>query len=367
MTETMINASVQNNNLSPPADYQCPVCKFSKKTSPWVWTSCQPVKHIFHKNCLVSRLNQQKIENRVCLVCQKETVVPITSVDGSIVKVSLNINWPNQLLHAIRDGDVATVEQVLKNGADANLEGFKWADPFLNGINSYLSQNTPGEGPSPSEKVMLTPSPLTYAVVTANKPDIVKILLDYGACVSDPIDPSDPVEPVFIAAQRGYSETLEVLLSHNGNPDSTFRSTTALHCAISKNNKAAAKLLIKAGADLNALDSNGRCTCFHSMVYNGWFDIIIEIMGDLDLREKLKDADVIKGVAIPLVKSEPSRERAVFIRQYLSLLDNRELNFVLNQPIDNKKLIEYAREQEDKDLVEHLSSQMVTSERGDGI
>ena len=90
-------------------------------------------------------------------------------------------------------------------------------------------------------------------------------------------------------------------------------------------------------------------------------------MGDLDLREKLKDADVIKGVAIPLVKSEPSRERAVFIRQYLSLLDNRELNFVLNQPIDNKKLIEYAREQEDKDLVEHLSSKMVTSEHGDGI
>lgn len=360
----MISPSVQTNNLTPTADYKCPECKSSKETSPWVWTSCQPVKHMFHKNCLVARLNQQKIENRTCLVCQKETVVPITRKEGSIVKVNLNINWPNQLLNAIRDGDLATVEQLLRNGADANLDGFKWADPFLNGINSYLSQNTFSEGQPSCEKVMLTPSPLTYAVVTANKPDIVKILLDYGACVSDPIDPTDPVEPVFIAAQKGYSETLEVLLSHNGDPDSKFRSTTALHCAINKNHKAAAKLLIKAGADLNALDADGRCTCFQSMVQNNWFDIIIEIMGDLDLRGKLKEIDVIKGVAIPLINSEPSRERTVFIRKYLSLLDNRELNIVLNRPIRDKKLIDFAQEQGDEDLVGHLSSKMTSSDNG---
>ena len=358
----MINASVQNNTLPAPSEFQCQACEVSKETSPWVWTSCQPVRHVFHKNCLLSRLNQQNIANRFCLVCEKNTVVPITTRYGSIVKVNLNINWPNQLLEAIRHDDLATVEQLLKNGADANLDGFKWTDPFLNGINAYLSQNVPGEGQSASKKVILTPSPLTYAVVKGNKPDIVKILLEYGACVSDPIDPADPVEPVFIAVEKGDSKTLDILLSHNGNPDAKCRSTTALHCAIASNNKSAAKLLIKAGADLKALDANGRHTCFQSMVQNNWFDLIIDIMGNLESRRKLKDLDLINGVATPLINSEPSRERTVFIRMYLSLLDNRELNIVLNQLIHNKKLIDYAQEQEDKDLVEHLSSKMVSSD-----
>ena len=358
----MINASVLNSTPPWLTEFQCQACEDSKETSPWVWTSCQPVRHVFHKNCLLSRLNQQKIENRFCLVCEKSTVVPITTRDGSIVKVNLNINWPNQLLQAIRRDDLAKVEQLLKNGADANLDGFKWADPFLNGINAYLSQIVPSAGQSPQKKVMLTPSPLTYAVVKANKPDIVKILLEYGACVSDPIDPADPVEPVFIAVNKSDSETLNILLSHNGNPDAKFRSTTALHYAIDNNNRAAAKLLIKAGADLKALDANGQRTCFQSMVQKNWFDLIIDIMGDLESRRKLEDLDLINGVATPLSNSEPSRERTVFIRMYLSLLDNRELNIVLNQLIDNKKLIDYAQEQGDEDLVEHLSSKMVSAD-----
>ena len=353
---------VQNSIPPTPTEFQCQVCEVSKETSPWVWTSCQPVRHVFHKNCLLSRLNQQKIEDRFCLVCEKNTVVPITTWDGSIVKVNLNINWPNQLLQAIRHDDLATVEQLLKNGADANLDGFKWADPFLNGINAYLSQVAPSAGQSAQKKVMLTPSPLTYAVVKANKPDIVKILLEYGACVSDPIDPADPVEPVFIAVEKRDSETLNILLSHNGNPDAKFRSTSALHCAIDTNNKAAAKLLIKAGADLKALDANGQRTCFQSMVQKNWFNLIIDIMGDLESRRKLEDLDLIDGVVTPLINSEPSRERTVFTRMYLSLLDNRELNIVLNQLIHNKKLIDYVQEQGDEELAEHLSSKIVSSD-----
>ena len=357
----MINVSVQNSPPPTPAEFQCQSCEGSKETSPWVWTSCQPERHVFHKNCLLSALNKQKIENRFCLVCEKNTVVPITTKNGSIVKVNLNINWPNQLLQAIRNDDLATVEQLLKNGADATLDGFKWTEPFLNGIDAYLSQVAHSTGQSPQKKVMLTPSPLTYAVVQANKPDIVKILLEYGACVSDPIDPADPIEPVFIAVEKRDSKTLNVLLNHNGNPDTQCRSTTALHYAIDTNNRTAAKLLIKAGADLKALDAGGRRTCFQSMVENNWFDLILDIMGDLESRRKLEDLDLINGAATPLINGEPSRERTVFIRMYLSLLDNRELNMVLNQLIDNKKLIDYAQEQGDKDLFEHLSSNKMVS------
>ena len=355
----MINTTVPN---STPAEFQCQACEVSKETSPWVWTSCQPVRHIFHKNCLLSALNKQKIENRFCLVCEKNTVLPITTRNGSIVKVNLNINWPNQLFQAIRNDDLATVEQLLKNGADATLDGFKWSEPFLNGINAYLSQVAHHAGQSPPKKVMLTPSPLTYAVVQSNIPDIVKILLEYGACVSDPIDPADPIDPVFIAIEKGDNETLNVLLNHNGNPDTKCRSTTALHYAIDTNNRVAAKRLFKAGADLKALDANGRRTCFQSMIEKIWFDLIIDIMGDLESRRKLDNLDLINGAATPLINGEPSHERTVFIKMYLSLLDNRELNIVLNHLTHDKKLIDYAQEQKDEDLVKHLLGKMVSSD-----
>ena len=358
----MINAQVPNSTPPTPAEFQCQACEVSKETSPWVWTSCQPVRHIFHKNCLLYALNKQNIENRFCLVCEKNTVVPITTRNGSIVKVNLNVNWPNQLFQAIRNDDLATVEQLLKNGADATLDGFKWTEPFLNGINAYLSQVAHIAGESPPKKVMLTPSPLTYAVVQSSRPDIVRILLEYGACVSDPINPADPIEPVFIAIEKRDSETLDVLLNHNGNPDAKCRSTTALHYAINTNNRVAAKLLIKAGADLKALDADGRRTCFQSMVENNWFNLILDIMGDLESRRKLEDQDLINGAATPLINGEPSRERTVFIRMYLSLLDNRELNIVLNHLTHDKKLIDYAQEQKDEDLIGHLLSKMVSAE-----
>ena len=85
-------------------------------------------------------------------------------------------------------------------------------------------------------------------------------------------------------------------------------------------------------------------------------------MGDLESRRKLEDLDLINGAATPLINGEPSRERTVFIRMYLSLLDNRELNTVLNHLTHDKKLIDYVQEQKDEDLVKHLLGMMVSSD-----
>ncbi len=343
-------------NPAPLNHYQCSVCNSEAETSPWVWTSCQPAKHIFHKNCIVSQLSQQKLKDRYCPSCLNKTVVPLTNKEGSIIKVGLDVEWPNDLLDAIRNGELETVEQLLKNGADANLEGFKWAKPFVHGVNSYLRS-------SPAytrQKVLLTPPPLFYAV-SMNKTEIVKVLLDHGALVNDPANPADQVSPVFFATQNGFTQTLSLLLEHNGDANSTYRSLSALYTAIASDNKESARILIKYGADLNAPNPSGHCSCFQLMMQkNGWSDVIIEILSNPELKNRLSLLDIASGVAIPVIKdgAAPCIARTQYIKMYLSLLTDSELSEVLTGKFNKKKLIDYAREQGDSDITKLLSSKL---------
>jgi hypothetical protein len=73
-----------------------------------------------------------------------------------------------------------------------------------------------------------------------------------------PQPPTEPTGPVHMAALKGQTKILEILLNKGGDIDA-YDSTgrTALHCAIEGSRMDAFKLLIERGANVTLLDSKG--------------------------------------------------------------------------------------------------------------
>jgi ankyrin repeat protein len=101
--------------------------------------------------------------------------------------------------------------------------------------------------------------PLVSAVRVGN-PDVVNVLLEYGA---DPNKPSDGgMSPLHFAAQWGYADVAETLIKHGAqvNARDVF-GATPLHYAASRGypekNSAVIKVLLENGADINLKDNYG--------------------------------------------------------------------------------------------------------------
>ena len=85
--------------------------------------------------------------------------------------------------------------------------------------------------------------------------DIARILVGYGADVHEPA-------VVFTPAANGGIEFLRFVLDQGADPNARWRGRTVLHAAVemrfSRDNTAVMELLIERGADVNALDDEGK-------------------------------------------------------------------------------------------------------------
>ena len=154
------------------------------------------------------------------------------------------------LFNVIEKGDVETVRLLVEAGADVNAaEGF--------------GGNTP----------------LHEAVENGNA-EIVQILVDAGADIE--AEGFMGRTPLGLAAEEGATEILQILLGQgadNGTPEGEDKQSPAigseaLFTAIKKGDVETVRLLVEAGADVNAAEGFGGNTPLHEAVEEGNAEIV---------------------------------------------------------------------------------------------
>ena len=335
----MIQSIYPQNSLTLPSEYECPICLKSEETTPWVWTSCNPVRHIFHQGCLIALINQKPLNQRQCAICRQDTVTPMFNQNKQIQKLGLHVNWPNQLMDAVKNNDVKGLEKLLQIGASPDLDGFRWCHPDSTGVNSYFWQEIG------NKIVKFTPPPI-FVASDSNHPEIVKILIKYGASVNIPLNPIDPIEPVSFATQKGLYDIVKILIDNhaNVNSDSNYNG---LMIAIDSKNSKISQLLIDSGASLSSKEKNGK-TVFQCLAFSKFYDLMIHILTKPKLKKQLTLNDICSGIGIILHFSQPSTYRDEILEEYFSCLNNEETNLTLNQTIYNTTLLKIAEDQQDK-------------------
>ena len=157
--------------------------------------------------------------------------------------------------------------------AQALLElGLEALNPDL--VSEALRQGAnPNEAGSGSSNFS---NPPLYWAVQSGKADLVRILVDGGAKVECELD--DDQTSVHLAAEKGYSEILQLLLAADGKLALNafdYIHRTPLMCAVDRGIPQLVELLIEAGSDINAHDEvNAGDTALHRAVKESRVEII---------------------------------------------------------------------------------------------
>jgi cytochrome c len=173
---------------------------------------------------------------------------------------------------AAKKGDVASISAALDAGADINGRDFM--------------------GP-----------PLYHAVVGV-KLEAAKLLIERGADVNAPSILG--IAPLVPAVRRRNIELIKLLLDHGANPNSVLGTQTALHLAVQAGCFDCVKALVEAGADVNAVTSNGQYrTPLHIAKLRGLGEVAdyllmhgVIIPKPEPISPKLAAADVQKGQVV---------------------------------------------------------------------
>jgi cytochrome c len=173
---------------------------------------------------------------------------------------------------AAKKGDVASISAALDAGADINES----------------------DGMAP---------PLYHAVIGA-KLEAAKLLIERGADVNAPSKLGDA--PLVPAVGKRNTELIKLLLNYGANPNSVIGTQTALHLAVERGCFDCVKALVEAGADVNAVTSNGLYrTPLHIAKRRGLDEVAdyllthgVIIPKPEPISPKLAAADVQKGQAV---------------------------------------------------------------------
>ncbi|TIO52666.1 MAG: c-type cytochrome [Mesorhizobium sp.] len=94
-----------------------------------------------------------------------------------------------------------------------------------------------------------------YIACEGGNVEIAKLLIDRGADMNLPV--SWQRTPLYAANKGGYADIVKLLLDRGANPNQVAKSQTPLHVAAEKGCLQCVIHLVNAGADVNALTSNG--------------------------------------------------------------------------------------------------------------
>ncbi|MDY6982047.1 MAG: ankyrin repeat domain-containing protein, partial [Pseudomonadota bacterium] len=169
-----------------------------------------------------------------------------------LASVSVNAG---PIADAAQQGDLATVRQLLQQGADVNepqIDGSTALHWAAQANDTTLVRVLIEAGADASARNRVGAPPLLPASINGNA-DILALLLDAGA------DPNQTVSatgdtPLMLAARTGLTDAIDVLLAHGAdvNARETWGHTTPLMWAVAENHADAARVLIQHGADIEA-------------------------------------------------------------------------------------------------------------------
>ena len=152
------------------------------------------------------------------------------------------------LHYAIEAGSRETRQLLLEKGAEVDI-----AVASILGMTERVKQML-AKDPSLAKDKSTGGYPIEWAAWGQNV-DVARILVDYGANIN-------AATAVFTPVANGGVEFLRFVLDQGADPNARGRGRTVLHAAVempfSKDNTAVIELLIERGADVNALDNEGK-------------------------------------------------------------------------------------------------------------
>ncbi|CAH1110875.1 unnamed protein product [Psylliodes chrysocephalus] len=192
-----------------------------------------------------------------------------------LIDAGCNINvWDHSKqitpLHcAAGGGDITCVRILIRHGADVNagLNTSSNRSPLFFAVQSSAAECVKElleNNANPNTYQIFTETPLHVAAALGN-PEIIKLLLQYGAAVNVQCGTSKQT-PLHLAAEDGDLDCVNMLLNAGAQIGSkNNKKQTALHLAALSQSSETVGLLLRKGADPNAEDLDGR-TPLHSSI-----------------------------------------------------------------------------------------------------
>ena len=164
---------------------------------------------------------------------ENKDIVKLLTAKGATVASTIHT--------ATATGDIAKIENLIKEGADINaMDKIGW-------------------------------TPLSWTIVM-NDPNATEFLISKGADVNS--RGKRGMTPLLLACQRGRKDIAEILISKGADVNVRRNDDrTALHIAVARGHKDVAEMLISKGADVNA-KANGSQTPLHIAVNQGNIDMV---------------------------------------------------------------------------------------------
>lgn len=114
-------------------------------------------------------------------------------------------------------------------------------------------------------------------------PTLQLLVEQYGAKINE-VDPNGDW-PLATFAAAGLVDGVAWLLAHGAEPDLTYNGATALHYAVGGDHVECARLLLNAGANPNAQDTDG-CVALRSVSSNAMLDLLLAHKADANLGDQ---------------------------------------------------------------------------------
>ena len=147
-------------------------------------------------------------------------------------------------------------------------------------------------------QVLSTDEQVLLVAAAAGDIGMITLCLNAGArvdCIGD-----QKVTPLMEAAQEGHLDAVKLLLHSKASVNAQVEGgimDTALHCAVANNHVPITKMLLAARANIT-LQDNTLETVLHLVAYNGYQEIINELLLEIPVHEHEPIRNCFTGVCI---------------------------------------------------------------------